>query len=285
MNENKENGIVELGNLLKSSVGYAVSNSGKIIAIITLIIAALTTFANITFADLGGEAFTITLVVMLISSYIMYFSLEDAGEKEGAECEEYTAAKKTFLSVKNQISPDDIANLRDFCLDYSENELNYRRRNYLCENGLTISDLEKFNSGTRYSARTRRPLRKARRMKAVNLTVARLLSTSHGATKSELSPPEKSKMAGALFSLIPSTLCTVFTASIILTTKSELTASTVIDGLIKLSALPLIGFKGFLDGYRYAKEVKSAWFETKSRVLEAFILKRGKEIQIAEISK
>jgi hypothetical protein len=35
------------------------------------------------------------------------------------------------------------------------------------------------------------------------------------------------------------------------------------------------GFKGFLDGYRYAKETKSAWFETKRRVLEAFLLKKS----------
>ena len=59
-------------------------------------------------------------------------------------------------------------------------------------------------------------------------------------------------------------------------TKSELTASAIIDGLIKLSALPIIGFRGFLDGYRYAKETKSAWFETKRRVLEAFLLKKSR---------
>ena len=110
-------------------------------------------------------------------------------------------------------------------------------------------------------------------MRAVKLTVARLLSTSQGTPQSELSPPERGKMVSVLVSLIPSTICTLFTVSIILTTKSELSASAVIDGVIKLSALPLIGFKGFLDGYRYSKESKAAWYETKTRVLEAFLIR------------
>ena len=277
MNENKDNGINAIGDFLKGSVGYAVSNSGKIIATITLSVAALITFANITFANLRGEAFTITLAVMLISSYIMYFSLEDAGEREGAECKEYKDANEKFLKVKSRICPDDIERLREYCLEYSESELNYRRRNYLCENGLTVSDLKSLESGAKLSRKARRVLRKAEKMKAVNLTASRLLSNSLNSARSEISPPEKNKIYGALISLVPSTICTVFTASVILTTKGELNASTVIDGLIKLSALPIVGFKGFLDGYLYSKEAKTGWLETKSRILEAFLLKRAQD--------
>lgn len=277
MNENKDSGLLAIEDFMKGGARYAVTNSGKIIAAITLVVATLTTFANITFAELGGEAFTITLIVMLISSYVMYFSLEDAGEREGAESDEYLDAEKSFLSVKEKICPEDIDDLREFCLEYSANELSFRRRNYLCENGLTATDMKNFEGGKKYPTKARRALIKASQMKAVNLSVARLLSSTHLSSKSELSPPEKSKMLSSLITLAPSTLCTVFTASIILTTKSELTASAVIDGLIKLSALPIIGFKGFLDGYRYAKEAKSAWLETKSRILEAFLLKKSRE--------
>ena len=276
MNENKENGLLALGDYMKFGVSYAVNNSGKIIATITLIVATLTTFANITFAQLFGEEFTITLIVMLLSSYIMYFSLEDAGEREGAQTKEYREARELFLSAKKKITPDDIDALREFCIEYSKNELTFRRRNYLCENGLTLKDLESYKGGAMYPVRMRRVLLKALGMKTVNLSVSRLLTLSHLSPRSELSPPEKNKMLSSLLSLVPSTLCTLFTASIILTTKSELTASAVIDGLIKLSALPIIGFKGFLDGYRYAKETKSAWLETKSRVLDAFLIKREK---------
>ena len=273
MKTDNEDNLLALDGMLKQGVGYVITNSGKIIAAITFIIAILTTFTNITFADFGGETFTIALTVMLISSYIMYFSLEDAGETEGARSTEYTEARGRFIEVRERVNPDDIESLREFCLNYSENELNYRRRNFLCENGFTLSELNRYKDGTKYPKRVRRILKKADSMRAVKLTVARLLSTSQGTPQSELAPPERGKMVSVLVSLIPSTICTLFTVSIILTTKSELSASAVIDGVIKLSALPLIGFKGFLDGYRYSKESKAAWYETKTRVLEAFLIR------------
>ena len=285
MKNNNENDLLALGDFMKQGVGYAVSNGGKIIAAITLVVATLATFANVTFANLGGEAFTITLAVMMVSSYVMYFSLEDVGEKEGAECKEYSEAKGKFLAVKGTILPEDIEPLREFCIDYSESELNFRKRNYLCENGLTLSDLESFEKGKKYPLRSRKALKKAGRMKAVKLTVTKLLSISRTTTQSELEPPEKSKFFSTVISLAPSTICTFFTVSIILTTKNELTVSSVIDGLIKLSALPIVGLKGFLDVYRYSKEALSAWFETKTRVLEAFLLKQSKEIRLTDISK
>jgi hypothetical protein len=276
MNGNKESGLLAVNDIMKSDVGYTVNNSGKIIATITLIVAVITTVANIMFIGLEGEAFTLTLTVMLISSYVMYFSLEDAGEREGAETKEYTDAIEKFLSVKTDIHPEDIDELREFCLEYSESELIYRRKNYLCENGLTAADLESFKHGKKFPVKVSKILKRAARMKAINLTASRLLSTSQGVARSELSPPERNKMLSTVFSLVPSTLCTIFTVSIILTTKDELTASAVLDGIIKLSALPIIGFKGFLDGYRYSKESKSAWLETKCRILETFLLKKQK---------
>jgi hypothetical protein len=268
---NSETPLLDLGDFMKQGVGYAVSNSGKIIAAITFTVAALATFANVTFASVGGEAFTITLALMMMSSYIIYFSLEDAGEREGSETKEYSDARENFLAVKSRISPDDIEPLREFCLEYSESELSYRRRNYLCENGLTIKDLEAFDSGKTYSFRAKRALRRAGRMRAVKLSVARLLSTARGASQSDLAPPERNKILSTLLSLAPSTVCTFFTVSIILTTKSELTASVIIDGLIKLSALPIIGFKGYAAGYNYARGTLRLWTETKSRLLDAFL--------------
>ena len=81
----------------------------------------------------------------------------------------------------------------------------------------------------------------------------------------------RDKIVSVITSLIPSTVCTLFTVSIILTAKDGLTVESVIEGLLKLSALPIVGFRGMLDGYRFAKESKSAWFETKARLLEAFL--------------
>ena len=274
MKNDSDKNLLAIGGFAKQGVGYFISNSGKIIAAITLLVATLVTFANITFADFRGEAFTVALTVMLISSYMMYFSLEDAGEKEGEESELYKEALSKFLAVRGKIGADRIDDLRSFCLSYAAQELNYRRSNYLCENGLSENEYNSFKNGEKFSYRAARCFNRAERMKAVNLTPSMLLSRSQNHFGSELTPPNIRKLTSTLLTLIPSTACTVFTISVILTAKNGLTISTVADGIMKLSALPIVGFKGFLDGYRYATEAKSTWLETKTRLLENFLDKR-----------
>ena len=137
--------------------------------------------------------------------------------------------------------------------------------------GYSKKDLLDYNSGKSFSPKARRVFRRADNMRAVRLTPAILLSRSHGVIKSELTAPGYKKVLGAFLSLIPSTVCMVFTISVILTAKENMTASTIIDGLVKLSALPVIGFKGLIAGYRFSKEDRSCWLETKARLLESFI--------------
>jgi hypothetical protein len=271
MKNSAENDLLALGGLMRQGQSYLINNVGRIIAVITMLVATLVTFTNVAFADVTGESFTVTLTVMLLSSYLMYFSLEDAGEREGEKSEEYKNAYLGFLEVRRRISPDSIDALRAFCLDYTEKELTYRRLNYLCEHGLSKRDLDDYRLGKPYPGRMRRHLITADKMRAVILTPAMLLSRAHGADGAELVPPERKKLLASLVTLIPSTLCTVLTVTVILSTKNGLTPSGVLDGIMKLSALPVIGCKGFIDGHRYATEAKVTWFETKTRLLEAFL--------------
>ena len=152
-------------------------------------------------------------------------------------------------------------------------ELEYRRLSYLGEMGYSIGDFEDYKAGKVFPKKAIRIFKKAEKMRAVGLTPSILLSRSHGNTKSELTDPAYKKIIWALFSLIPSTICMIFTISVILSAKDGQNLYTVLDGLLKLSALPIIGFKGALDGYRFSKDDKSAWLETKARLLEAFLLK------------
>ncbi len=263
--------LLELGGMMRRGYSSVIANAGKIVAVITLIIAVLVTFTDMTFSDLTGESFTTTLAVMLISSYLMYFSLEDAGEREGEESEEFRLATERYSAARAKITPELIDSLRAFCLDYSKRELEYRRLSYLGEMGYSSADLAAFKSGKRFPKRAARAFRRADRMKAVKMTPSVLMSGSRVVDHSELTNPRQRKIFDALTALIPSTLCMVFTISVILTAKENMTVSTVIDGIVKLSALPIIGFKGMLDGFRFSKDDKSAWLEGKARMLESFI--------------
>lgn len=271
MRESDGEEIFELGGLVKQGYSAVIANSGKAIALITLTVAALLTFADVAICDIGGQQFTLSLAIMLICSYLMYFSLEDSGEREGEKTAEYTAALERYERVKCKITPDMIDSLRDFCLDYSRNEQEYRRNSYLAENGFSLSDYQRFLSGEKIGRRARSVMHRARRIKAVKLTPTMLLSGRISARKSELIGPGRDKLLSSLTSLLPTTVCTFFTVSVILTAKDGLTASTVMEGILKLCALPVVGFRGSVDGYNFAKESRACWIETKARLLERFL--------------
>ena len=196
--------------------------------------------------------------------------MEDSGEKIGEGSTEYTEAFEKYKKAKECVGIQSIRALREFCKKYSLEELEFRRSTFIAEAGYTEDEFDSFKRGGKCTLRERWIFSKARRMKAVKLTPALLLSGSSLSTESELENPEKKKFLYAFIRLLPSTLCMIFTVSVILTVRGDLTPSVIIDGLIKLSALPIIGFRGYSTGYSFVKEKKSAWLETKARLLSAF---------------
>ena len=70
--------------------------------------------------------------------------------------------------------------------------------------------------------------------------------------------------------LIPTTVGMCITVSVMLTVKNGLNAECVIEGLIKLAALPMVGFKGYSNGYSHVTERGVAWLETRTRILRIF---------------
>jgi hypothetical protein len=263
--------LLELSGTVKGGYLFIVNNAGKAIALITLAVCTLVIFAEVGIADIGSAYFTAMLVAMLLSSYIIYFSLEDSGERLGERSEEYRAALEKYKLAKSKISSSSIAPLRSFCIGYSASELKYRRESLLTEAGYTEEEYAAYRRGARVSLRERICFCRADRMRAVKLTPALLLSGSGSSISSELENPEKKKLLYSFLNLLPSTLCIIMTVSVILTVRGDLTLSVILDGMIKLSALPIIGFRGYCAGYSFVKEKKSVWLETKARLLESFV--------------
>ena len=277
MKNKLELGLLESEAIMKKGGLSLVNNVGKVIAAITLFVAALVTFTDITLADFGTQGFTTTLVMLTIASYLMYFSLEDAGEGLGEESEEYVEALGLYEKEKDKICGENIDALRDFCFEYSKEDLKYRQKNFLISHGLGLSDLEKFRAGDAYPKKLRKALIAADRMKAVMLTPKQVLTKERTATKSELSNPEKRKILRLILRLIPSTIGMSITVSVMLTAKEGLTPAVIIEGILKLSTLPIVGFKGYSNGYSFVKKRCIPWLETKRRILEAFNKSQSKE--------
>lgn len=263
--------LLELSGTVKSGYLFFINNAGKAIAFITLAVCTLVIFADIGLADIGSATFTATLAAMLLSSYIIYFSLEDSGEKLGERSEEYVSALQKYKEAKAKISSASIAPLRKFCIGYAASELKYRREGFLTEAGYTEEEYAEYRRGAHVGLRERWYFAKAERMRAVRLTPGMLLSGAGASAASELENPEKKKLLYSFINLLPSTLCMIMTVSVILTVRGDLSPSVILDGLLKLSALPIIGFRGYCAGYSFVKDKRSVWLETKARLLESFV--------------
>ena len=263
-------GIVGSGELVKKGYSFLIANVGKTVAIITLAVAALVSFTEISFSELSSESFTSTLVMMLIASYVMYFSLEDAGEKLGRESDSYKIASDKLTELKNRIKGTDVARLREFCLDYRNAELEYRRSNLLFSLGYTEEEYMRYVNGEKMSKKAQKDLRRVKKIKRAELDATSLISGDRR-RESELKNPESSRLIHMILKLIPSTVCTLFTISLMISIKDNLTTAGVIEALLKLSTLPIIGLKGYSGGYEYVTGSEVGWMETKARLLDAFL--------------
>ena len=270
MKSKLEIGLIEGENILKKSGVMLINNLGKTIATITLFVSALVMFTDVSFADLGTESFVSSALIILLASYLMYFSLEDAGERLGEESDEYKAALLEYDAEKKKIGGDEIEALRSFCLRYSEEDLKYRQRALVTSYALSPIEFEKYLSGEKTNKEWEKVFKKAARLRAVPISPRALLTKDRESKKSELINPEKFKLLSLVLKLIPTTVCMTVTVSVMLTAKEGLDAAGVIEGILKLSALPVIGFRGYASGYGYVRKCYIPWIETKRRLLETY---------------
>lgn len=271
MKDSFESTLLESGKIMHNTAEAIINNTAKIVAAITVIISALVLFTDLKFVDFSAESFSSTLAVMLIASYLIYFSMSESGENAAENCEEYKSALRKCESLCLLIGGDKIANLRKFCHRYSEEELRYRRECFLMRYGYGIEDYSAFIQSGNCDRRARRIFKRADRLRTISLNPKTLLSRAAAKDKSELQNPSKFRFFNMIMRLIPSMICMTVTVSVILTAKEDLNAEAIADGIFKLSSLFLIGLKGYSSGYNYKKNKVTLWLETKARLLDAFL--------------
>ena len=248
-------------------IGGIISNLGKVVAAITLLVACLVTFTDVALMQIDTESYATTLAVMIISSYLMYFSLFDVGEERGTESEAFLNAHKHYTATRVKINGDMMPNLRSFCEEYSKEDLNARRKERLMLFGYSEDEISQHGK----DRRKRRARRSIERMRAYILTPRQLLSSDKRTERSELANPERTRIIRSFLKLIPSTVCMCLTVSVVLSPKDGLSTADIINGIIKLSALPIVGIRGYVCGLIYSERTRASWLRTRTRILEAFL--------------
>jgi hypothetical protein len=123
---------------------------------------------------------------------------------------------------------------------------------------------------------------RVKRQRAVELSPRVLLSKEKAKSKSDIKSPEGSKIPLMILKLIPSTLCMIVTLSVALSLKESLDLVSVLDGLLKLSSLPIIGFRGYAHGYNYVRSTLSSWLDTKSSLICAFLKEKSLSVDFRQ---
>ena len=266
-----EDKLLAIESLTKRGGAMIIRNTGKIIASITLIIALLLTFTDIKLGGFGSEEFTTTLAVMLIASYLMYFSLEDAGERLGEESDEYRTASDRLSGMRDRISGADTKRLREWCDEYTKADVEHRIRRYVESMGYSYEEYLLGIGRRSADPRQRRVFRRASKMHTYPLTVQMLLSSGGTRAESELCDKGRYKSLRMALRLLPTALISCLTVSVMLTMKDGLGAAEIIESLFKLSSLPIIGFRGYAAGFHHVREYEIPRKNTLTRILESFV--------------
>lgn len=268
--------LLESGRMIDRGFREIGENMSKAVAIITAIIAAVLTFAEIALPEVATAELTTELFVMLISSYIIYFSLEDAGEARGKRSEEYAKSSEEYKAERAKIRGEDIGALRDFCLRYTSDELEYRRRELLLCEGVTPEEYQTYKRGECRDKRIIAVSARADKLKPIRLTAQMLLEDEKlGATKA-IGSPEGAKIIKLILGLVPTTVCMLLTVSLMITAKADMTLFDIIGAFIKLMTLPIVALRGYAEGLSYTTGPLLSWIKTKTELLSAFIEERGK---------
>lgn len=253
---------------LRSGYTYLLGNLGKLTAAFTALLTALLVFTDIEFLGINSKEFSTTLILVLISTYVCYFSLEEAGERLFEESEEYQKIKSDYEQTAEKITVEMLPRLREYLSDYADEEFKYRQGQMLLSRGLSREELTAYLGGEPCERKKQRSLRQIAKAKRLSLTPELLLTASPRA--SELKNPKKTKYPTLIARILPSTVCMIFTVSVVLTFK-EMTLEGIIEALVKLSTIPVAAFRGYAGGYNYKKLEESPYVESKTRLLRGFL--------------
>lgn len=238
---------------------------GLWIALLALLIAALATFTNISILSLSAEALTLTVAIYAAVTVVIFFSLAEEGERAGRAEEAYKEAEKSLDAAVSQISPAQYERLERFCRRYTEQELNERRAHLLLAYGIASEE----------STRPQAAERQLKRLKPIRLNAFMLLGKAPCSADSPLHDPQRKRKHRLFLRLTPSLLCTCFGIGIAIGAREALTASTILEGAFKLTALLIVGLRGYVQGYLFIGDSEIPFIRAKARLLERFLSEKS----------
>lgn len=270
--------MLDTGAMLDKSKKHLMLHVGRAIAVLTVILSMILTFADVTLVGDFTRRLTSEIAVLSVAAVLMYFAMQTEGELCGRQSEEYVKYKNAARTAAEAIRADRIGGLSEYLERYIHAELESRRRTLLYTYGYTEQQYEAYLDGNECkNPRARRVFRRAQRMHPIRLSVAGLLCDAEE-DESALTSPHRRRGLMTLGRLIPSLFGMLVTVSVIIEWHDPLSISVLMQGAVKLCALLSVGLKGYLDGHKYVIGPLASHLAYKSRLLHAFLLENEKAI-------
>lgn len=267
--------MLDTGGLLDKSKKHLLTHIGRAIAVLTVVLAVILTFAEVTIVSDLTRRLTSEIAVLTVAAVLMYFAMQTEGELSARQTEEYRRQKEAARSAAEAVSADKILALSAYLERYIQGELSSRRRSLLYTYGYTEEDYAAYLAGARSSiAQARRIFRRARRMRPIHLSVGSLLCDAEE-HESTLTSPHAHRGLLTISRLVPSLLGMLVTVSVIIEWHDPITLSVIMQGAVKLCALLSVGLKGYLDGHKYVLGALVSHLSHKSRLLHAFLIENA----------
>lgn len=222
------------------------------------------------------------IAVMFILSMLFDNNYRIKGKLVGFSTEKYIKAYDELLAVKKSLSDDDLKRLDEKTEEYAENELEKRRRNYLYKNGITLSEFEelRLNDGgnKKYSAKKRRAVNYALKMKKSKLTTAMLLSETDendfiklGKSGRELDKIHNLKTVATY--LVSAVVFAYFAVAL----SEDFSLAAFGWYMMKVCFLVFRGIKSYFESYMEVTEKRVEGLTGKKLLLDYFLGKNGEK--------
>ncbi len=250
--------------------------AGVWVGCVTVAVAAATLFCEAHVTAVPPEQTVMTAAVMILSCFIMYTSLFDAGHQKAEDSQDYTRAQDAYRTVREEIRPR-MRELDAFCHAYVEEELASTRAHILERAGLTTIDYlhcrdgELSRAALRQMPRVkRRALRAAVRLKPIRLHPSLLLSGGGGNRRTPRLTAHPARVRRTAVALIPTIIGSMVTVAVTLESM-DMTPGAIISGVLRIFTIVWCGVRGYAAGMRALREDDCAVLECKTTLLTAFL--------------
>lgn len=222
------------------------------------------------------------IAVMFILSMLFDNNYRIKGKLVGFSTEKYIKAYDELLAVKKSLSDDDLRRLEEKTEEYAENELEKRRRNYLYKNGITLSEYEELrlndDRNKKYTAKKRRAVNYALKMKKSKLTTAMLLSETDendfiklGKSGRELDKIHNLKTVATY--LVSAVVFAYFAVAL----SEDFSLAAFGWYMMKVCFLVFRGIKSYFESYMEVTEKRVEGLTGKKLLLDYFLGKNGEK--------